>query len=244
MQEITLIPMQRTCNNMFQIASIWAYCLDRGLELKIDWNHCPTAEELLKEIGATFKKDTLTIGTPIMDVCTLEPYPLPEVDGSFKGMRGWFQDPRYFIGHEQDIRNLYKPLTGEPKPGTLGVHIRLGDYLSSQYEKDYFTLSKEDILKSYDLLGSPSDVEIILFTDEEEEAKKRMPWSDYTISSASTPFDVLREMSSCEYLIASNSTLAWWAAWLGNIRNVAVHYPWTKFHNQHGLYLPHWKTYK
>lgn len=242
----TVIPIQRTCNNMFQIAAIWAYCLDRDYDFRVDCSHCKTAAPLLHELG-----DPFTVGKPLgdnmWDIRKLDPMPLPDAhETNTTSVAGWFQDPRYFAGHEAEIRKLYAPLTGKRKPGTLGIHVRLGDFLSEQFKKDYFSLDRSDIINAYRALESPDVKEVVLFSDEPEKAKELLPKfvQPVRVSAAETPFDVLREMSSCEYLIASNSTMSWWAAWLGDIRHVAVHYPWTKFHPQHGLYLPHWHIYR
>ena len=241
------VPMQRTCNNMFQIASCWTYCLDRGYKLLVDTAFCPTAADLLHELGDPFETAS-AVNKRVIQYRTLDPQPIPEMfdqagNRVFDGLVGWFQDPRYYLTHEQEVRNLFRPLTGVAEQGVLGVHVRLGDFLSQKYLKDYFTLRKQDIEKSFSLLGAPKAKKIILFSDEPEKAKELLPWKEVVVSAATTPFETLRQMSSCEYLIASNATMSWWAAWLGKIKHVAVHYPWTKFHHQNGLYLPHWKVY-
>lgn len=241
MPELTLIPMGRTANNLFQIASVYSLCKQTGCDMYIDWSDCPSAEALVKflSLDIPFKKAKGTL----CDCRSLDFGKLPDPVGKYDCIRGWFQDPRFFATVSEDIRKMFSPLVRERKPGTMGVHIRMGDYLSEQYRKDYFSLSAHDILTAYAALGRPRG-DITLFSDSPDEAPYRMPFKNFTVDGSPDVFSAIQAMTSCEYFIASNSTLSWWACWLGKIPFVAVHYPWTKFHNQDGLYERNWAVYR
>lgn len=240
MHELTLIPQGRTGNNLFQIAAAYALCKRTGCKLFIDWRGWPSSQELVEKLhlDIPFKEAHGTL----CDCRSLNFGVLPNPAGKYDCLRGWFQDPRYFSDAAQDIRKMFAPLTRERSKGSVGVHIRMGDYMSDQYSKDYFTLSAFDILTAYTALGRPGG-DITLFSDSPKEAPYRMPFKDFTTDDSPDVLEALKRMTSCEYFIASNSTLSWWACWLGKIPFVAAHYPWTKFHNQDSLYESNWAIY-
>lgn len=153
------------------------------------------------------------------------------------------QFPEYFKGYENEIKDMYKPFIGKKVKNRLGIHLRLGDYVSPTSEKVFNVLSTEDINKCLKIFNKKFN-DIIVFTNDIEKAKTIIPDSlGVVYDESENEIELMQKMSGCEYFIASNSTFSWWACYLGEIQNVCVYYPWLKIANQDALYLPHWKKF-
>lgn len=235
---VILIPLERTGNVMFQMAAVYSYCRSRSLLPCMDVSHNTCAASLNAFLGKPMTEEK-AIGL-LMDYRSLNYDPIPE-KGEWTCLRGWFQDRRFFLPHATEIRELFSPLTGVTEPGSVGIHLRLGDYLGNRFSKDYYTLSKRDILRALEHMRVGANDPITVFTDTPDLAHIFLPPGfSYSMDDSSDPFTLLRRMSSCEKLVASASTLSWWAAYLGRIPQVVAFTPWTKFHPQKEFPLPEW----
>ena len=142
---VILIPLERTGNVMFQMAAVYSYCRDHSYTPCIDTSNNPCAASLNKFLGDPLcEKKAHGL---LMDYRSLNYLPIPDKK-EWTCLRGWFQDRRFFLSHEEEIREIFSPLTGVTEPGRVGIHLRLGDYLGSRFSKDYYTLSKRDILRA------------------------------------------------------------------------------------------------
>lgn len=235
---VILIPLERTGNVMFQMAAVYSYCRDHSYTPCIDTSNNPCAASLNKFLGDPLHEKKAH--GLLMDYRSLNYLPIPDKK-EWACLRGWFQDRRFFLPHEEEIREIFSPLTGVTEPGRVGIHLRLGDYLGSRFSKDYYTLSKRDILRSLEHMRVGEKDVITVFTDTPDLAHAFLPTGfAYAMDDAPDPFTLLRRMSSCEKLVASASTLSWWAAYLGRIPHVVAFTPWTKFHPQKEFPLPEW----
>jgi len=135
-------------------------------------------------------------------------------------LMGYFQTERYFSHCEQEIRKIFKfrkdlDSTGGQitiEPDSTCLHIRRGDYLSSpnhhpvqdaEYYKrgveiaksEYYYVFSDDIQWCKDNIRGFADN--VIFIDEDN------------------PYLSLNLMTKCKNHIIANSSLSWWAAWLG-----------------------------
>lgn len=155
---------------------------------------------------------------------------------------GSFQSELYFADCAQKIKNLYsfkKKLM--PVSTTLAkqmrttesvaIHVRRGDYVSSPLYSDVIgALSLEYYDKAIYLMKQqfPSSV-FFIFSDD-------INWCKETFVKYNLPFvyvgdeqagehaaNYLQLMTMCKHFIISNSTFAWWGAWLsGNTSKTII----------------------
>jgi len=115
---------------------------------------------------------------------------------------------------------------------TLGIHLRLGDFLSSPnsigiLSDSYYTTSIRRFLNDYD--------RILVFTNDYRLGKKRIEeWGVNTqieildSNCENDPLEDLLLMSACSGLILSNSTFSFWAGKLSGSERVIYPMPFRK----------------
>ena len=115
------------------------------------------------------------------------------------------------------------------------VHIRLGDYLRNQ--KHFVNLTKYYL----ECLGEiPKDATVLIICEDHaniprvypmvhEELQKR---TLFQIPIGSDELD-LYALSRCSGVICSNSTFAWWGAWLGRPKKVYLPNKWFRDDSRH-----------
>jgi hypothetical protein len=146
--------------------------------------------------------------------------------GEIKRLFGFFMSPKYFLGMDPQpiFSNLEPPMSGwSRKIGdqirttkSIGVHIRLGDYVSlgdKVIPTEAYFLAGVNYLKSK--LGD--DAKVYFFTDEPDRVSQLFPIlvSFGTIVSPpsyTTPAENLLVLSKCSSFVCSNSTFSWWGA--------------------------------
>ena len=145
---------------------------------------------------------------------------------------GYFQSPRYWSGFEAVLRADLAPrrLPDDPAVrsvlaaidagGSVSVHVRRGDYLTTER-----ALHGVCTLEYYDraighLRESVAGARFFVFSDDVAWCRGHFTAADMTVvglpSSARVPALDLHLMSRCAHHVISNSTYAWWAAWLND----------------------------
>ena len=138
------------------------------------------------------------------------------------------------------------------------VTIRRGDYLSSQYQKDFFVTDEAYFSRGIAVLKEKINQPVFFFFSDDvsyihEFTEKYLTAADrYEMEAPATPIaDKLTLMSSCKHFIISNSTFSWWAQFLGsnpdkvvigpkswhpvgseNTNNLLIQDNWIKFRRQ------------
>ena len=123
------LPGMRLGNIMFTLAAACAHSRNVGVECRVPWTYNDASLMLRARLGGWVLPST-PCGTneppswqePSFSYC---PIPARIRTG---GLRGYFQSARYLEGQGAFIRALFAPLTAEKEPGSVGIHIRLGDY--------------------------------------------------------------------------------------------------------------------
>lgn len=142
-------------------------------------------------------------------------------------LEGWWQNPRYFNDISDIIRadfTLKNPSTKIQElikdiksKNSICLHMRRGDYLNKnhhivldeQYYKDALTIINKK---------EPIDCIYVFDRDDIDWCKKHLKFN-YNIIYIENDINMaecVTLMSSCRHFIMANSSLSWWAAWLGN----------------------------
>lgn len=118
----------------------------------------------------------------------------------------YVQDPSYFEGYEDEIRQLYSEGIGyEDK---VGIHVRRGDYVGNPFyvdlmETDYYQRAMDEF----------EGEEFIVFSDDIEWCKKQDIFKGCEFSEGSELED-FNKLASCDGVITANSSFSWWAGFL------------------------------
>jgi hypothetical protein len=132
---------------------------------------------------------------------------------------GFFQTPKYFIDNEELVKSWFviepttesKNILEKYNPDEYCyIHLRGTDYKNHSH----WFLDKNYYEKSMDYIRNiKPDIKFLIVTDDIDESKKLFPDIDCVSHDMITDFSVLL---NSRYLIITNSTFSWWAAWLKN----------------------------
>jgi len=164
---------------------------------------------------------------------------------------GFFQSEKYFKNIEDELRTkdfVFKKeiqddcsdIVDQYKD-SIAIHIRRNDFLKNPNHPVQDNQYYIDGLSEF-----PTDIPVLVFTDDIEWAKQQDMFSDdrFIISETDNAYYDLYIMSKCKYHVICNSTFSWWGAWLANSQNVVAPKKWFAGdcinHNTNDLYLSHW----
>jgi len=153
---------------------------------------------------------------------------------------GYFQSEKYILDNRSNILNWFKINDNNNllnhlsiDENTCVINFRGGDYSSI---KDVF-LDKKYYYDSIDfMLKINSNMKFMVITDDINLSKFYFP--DYNVHHFSI-IDDFTIISKSKYLIISNSTFSWWAAWLNNSSSfiIAPKY-WMRHNVSNGYWSP------
>lgn len=239
------LPGMRLGNIMFTLAAACSHARTVGVECQVPWTYNDASLMLRSWLGGWVLPST-PCGTnepPSWQEPSFSYCPIPS-NIRKGGLCGYFQSVRYFEEQEAFIRALFAPFIAEKESGTLGVHIRLGDY---KRLRDKHRVLDLDFLRRAAGRLSPGVRHLVLFSDEPDEAADmlaRVPeFGRFTLEiDRGAPCESLRRMTAMEELVISCSSFSWWGAWLGNTRKVIVPHDWFVggMEDYRDIYLPHW----
>ena len=161
-------------------------------------------------------------------------------------LRGYFQSPRYWEGHEAQIRAdlaparlprdaAFEKLLEDVEHGaSVALHVRRTDYLTTEsalhqvctdaYYERALAFVRERV----------SDAKVFVFSDDPAWCRTRYGAAATVVdlaASRKTPALDLWLMSRCKHHIISNSSYSWWGAWLGGRAGQVVCTPDRWFNN-------------
>lgn len=128
----------------------------------------------------------------------------------------YFQDPRYFSGYEDEIKQLFG--TGIGLLNQVGVHVRRGKNPTNPDEPKYsdnpfyVNLSKTDYYKRAMSLF-PGE-KFVIFSDDPEYCKEKFTGDNIQVMDMGDEIEDFNLLASCKHQIIANSTFSWWAAYL------------------------------
>ncbi len=146
-------------------------------------------------------------------------------------LEGMFQSERFFapvanlLGVHFSFRyppppavaDLARRIAGGP---SAAVHFRRGDYVrNATFREEIGVLPIDYYHRAVALLRARRpDTTLYIFSDEIDAIEREFkPTGPHVFVRATQPwhaYDKIRLMSLCQHAIVSNSTFAWWAAWL------------------------------
>lgn len=212
---ITVHFRHRLGNNLFQFAAAYALSRRTGDRLVLppsDFSqlfglyHSHLQHGLFQPLAPTYR-DPFFHYTPI-----------PHKAGQDICLRGYFQSEKYFEDYADEVRLLLGPI--ESHQGVCAVHVRRTDYVNNPH---YANLSIEYYLR----LMEAEPMEFLFFSDDIEFCKLKFGSIDcVSFSEERDPVKDLRKMAGCSKIIGSNSTFAWWGAWLSGHDNCIFPHEW------------------
>lgn len=133
---------------------------------------------------------------------------------------GYFQHPRYAADTTQELATvLAGRVVGERRrPGTIGVHLRRGDYvtLGHQLSLGFYEAAAEliDPQRRHDILIASDDR---LAAAHLRDVMRTLGWQADLAAGAQAPHEDMLTLAGCQHYVMSNSTYSWWAASTGDI---------------------------
>ncbi|GAF97797.1 unnamed protein product, partial [marine sediment metagenome] len=153
---------------------------------------------------------------------------------------GFFQEPQFYENDREKVRSWLNLIPVQDRSDDIVMHIRLGDYgdrevrsiLNPQYYKRALEIERYR-------RGSPRKLYLVCEYPQDRYIQYLSQYRPILISgSAKDDFHFLR---SCGTIISSNSSYAWWAAYLSNARTVYTPRLWMR--NCPWLRLQHTKGF-
>lgn len=182
--------------------------------------HLPAAEESFKRHQEHKNGDFCELHQTSKDNCWFNYHPIPFYPHGIE-LAGFFQSEKYFEGAHDEIRKAF-PLKEYPEyKDYVSIHVRRGDYV--QHAHAFPPVTLEYIWLALVHLNFPKNV--IVCSDDIQWCKGNFHTlkthsgdnvliPDFEYSEGRNEFEDLSVMASCKHNIISNSTLAWWGAWL------------------------------
>jgi hypothetical protein len=142
-------------------------------------------------------------------------------------LHGFFQSSKYFDSIKNQLINKYFTPSSQIidhlskykiSKNSLGISVRRGDYLMLQ--DNHCVLSPEYYQNALDLYFQDNIDQIFIFSDDIEWCKDIFGDNAYYIQES--PGVQLFLMSKMKHLILSNSTFAWWGAYLNTNNGIII----------------------
>jgi hypothetical protein len=146
-------------------------------------------------------------------------------------LRGYFPSFKYFNDSEELIRQDFT-FNKEPDEqnhniineivcsNSVSVHVRRGDYITSQTTKDKFGVCSPDYYKrsTQHIADKIRNPHFFVFSNDIQWAKDNIKTGYRTTyvthNTGKNNYEDMRLMSLCKHNIIANSSFSWWAAWL------------------------------
>lgn len=159
----------------------------------------------------------------LYDVATDEGWgynPIPFHPGGVY-IRGFFQSWKHFEHCKQDVKNLFR-LDINPVDA-VSIHVRRGDYLAPNQDT-FKPIDMNYIRQAMNRMKQVGKHRFMVVSDDLLWCRENIKDSECEIlfSDGKSVFSDLSLMASCTDHIISNSTLAWWGAYLGRNENKIV----------------------
>jgi hypothetical protein len=126
---------------------------------------------------------------------------------------GYWQSPERVRATLPDLRGSMAGVLPSINPGTVGIHVRRGDYVGNDMllSPQYYREALKSLIAAHNL--DMSLTVVFVFSDDPEWCAQELNF-DVPVQFSSqqdTRSDFLSLMA-CEYLVLSRSTFSWWAA--------------------------------
>jgi len=190
----------------------------------------------------------LAVQQAVMGVAIVrERFPFTQLPPALDGLllNGVWANPRYFADAAPTVRAEILDAVGGPLPVGLPVgavpvafHVRRGDYLThhAMANLDYVAYLDAARRLFRDKLGN-TPIVFVVFSDDPAWCRSNLAGEDVVFSPGRSMLEDFRMMIGCSHHVISNSTFAWWAAFLGGTSETVVVAPQRWIANQSGREL-------
>ena len=189
---------------------------------------------------------------PLNDASYVPPRPSGSkniICGSRFEAHGYFDDIRDILLEEftpkYDVMPQNKALLDDiNRSESVCVHIRRGDFLSSENKSVFNVCNEEYFLKAVNAIHDELPAcKFFVFSDDIDTVQSsiHIPFKARYVSSDIPPYETLRLMYSCKHFIISNSTFSWWGQYLSRNPGKIVYAPnpWRRSSQDwSGIYTP------
>lgn len=216
----------RTGNNIFQYVFARLLAYKNGLHMGTEWPHQDFIRTTVPYPGNTCHEPVVKIN----DLYHAE-HGIDWYSKDFKKKRvycsGFFQHPKYYDGFTGIIRSFFDIPPFKKRPSNeIVMHVRIGDYadrgLRSVMEPAWYG----KILKQ--LRYNPKTHKLFIVTENRNEkyVKKFLHYRPEIVSqSPAEDFHFIRQFDN---ILCSNSSFAWWAAWLSEATKIFTFSRWIR----------------
>lgn len=238
----------RMCNQMFQIACCIGMAKKHGLQYHVPAHTQNDGLWIPRFLHLQNENYNPYIPLTVIKESSFEYHEIPfEEKWKLRNteLRGYWQSEKYFNHCKEEVKEAFN-IPYKKQEGFVSLHVRRTDYLT--FPNHHPVITNEYIEEAQRRLMNEGYYKFIVFGDDpvwnkEHINKEIYPLGDFEYSEGKTEKEDLSLMSSCEHNICSNSTYAWWGAWLNQNPNKIVIMPKRWFgpacnHNTSDLYPP------
>lgn len=155
------------------------------------------------------------------------------------GSHFFVQDPKYFAGHEEDIRALFSEGIIPNSVDRVAIHRRLGDYKGNTFYVDLGHHDHQSLDENYYMRAMaefPEGTKFTVFSDQIDIAKTEPMFQgeQFEFSEGRSDVEDLNYMASHKGIIGANSSFSWWGAYLTGADKIIFPKGWftDESHNQ------------
>jgi len=139
---------------------------------------------------------------------------------------GYWQSEKYFqaVKHQfVDFLNV-KLTNGSPRPNSILMHVRLGDFISEKATViEHGILGNTYYLKALSTVSGSKNIDIVSdepFRVAEYLGQEFCEKFDVKVIDSKSEFETFGDFKNYQTLILANSTFSWWGAYLAEAPNV------------------------
>ena len=214
-------------NQMFMVAATYSKSLDLKCSMAINYN---LPHYAMQGSPPTIYKNEIYKNIPETNYIPKNVYkepdwaysPLPNETDLL--VNGYLQSGKHFEHNWEKVKSLFffseqtknkiKNFLNRFTKKTIGVHVRLGDYLKPDCLNIHF-LCQPDYFKTALKLFNLNNYEIIICTDTPSLINQFINFENVHIMENNNEIEDLYLLSQCDNIIMSNSTFSWWGNFLG-----------------------------
>jgi Glycosyl transferase family 11 len=151
---------------------------------------------------------------------------------------GLWKSPKYFDAIEDKVRSEFRSrlliaggMDSTIIKGTIGFHVRRGDYLTHEqsYNLDYQSYISAALAKLIEVTDK-SNWTVAVYTDDPVWCRANLKVPGLVVNTGNGMLDDFLGLMQCEHKIISNSTFAWWAAFLGETPDSGMVFAPSRWH--------------
>lgn len=221
---VTTEYLGRTGNNLFQYTFARLLAKKNELNLATGWPHTDfiAVEKHYDNIYGDIEEPEI-----VVDDMYSQDHRRELLDGNYRKMRvkcrGFFQNADFYNDHREEIRSWFEPRMATNQG--YAIHLRLTDFW---WYKNKSVIHPSFYHRALKMSGfRKGDPLYIIVEPHETNIGYLREFSGYNPKIISqSPAADFKFLRSCENIVCSNSTFAWWAAFLSNAKNIFTFGPW------------------